>query len=94
MLENEEQASVEQINDVINEENYNTRPRRTNAGTGVDRLQMSFDGKAYTHGKERQFLIVDEDYNKDKDMNTYYSIACDVMFTQMSAKKGIKMFGE
>lgn len=92
--ENEEQASVEQINDVINEENYNTRPRRTNAGTGVDRLQMSFDGKAYTHEKERQFLIVDEDYNKDKDMNTYYSIACDVMFTQMSAKKGIKMFGE
>ena len=53
---------------------------------GLDRLQMSFDGKAYTHEKERQFLIVDEDYNKDKDMNTYYSIACDVMFTQMSAK--------
>jgi len=43
---------------------------------------------------KRQFLNVDEDYNKDKDMNTYYSIACDVMFTQMSAKKGIKMFGK
>jgi len=99
--ENEERASLEQINDVINEENYNNRPRRTNAGMGVDRLQMSFDGKAYTHEKERQFLIVDEDYNKDEgmntyysDMNTYYSMACDVMFTQMSAKKGIKMFGE
>jgi len=27
-------------------------------------------------------------------METYFSIAFDMMFTQMSAKKGIKMFGE
>ena len=94
LLENEERASVERINDVVNGESYNARPRMTNAGTGVDRLQMHFDGKTYTHENERQFLIVDEDYNKDKDINTYYSIACGVMFTQMSAKKGIKMFGE
>jgi len=89
LLESKARASVGQI-----EENYNAGPRRTSAGTGVDRIQMRFDGKAYTHAKERQFLIVDEDYNKDKDMNTYCSIACVVMFTQMSAKKGIKMFGE
>ena len=94
LLENEVRASVERINDVINKENCNAKTRRTNAGTGVDRLQMRFDGKAHTHEKEGQFLIVDEDFNKDKDMNIYYSIACNVMFTQMSAKKGIKMFGE
>jgi len=49
--ENEERASVEQINDVINEENYYTRLRRTNAGTGAGRLHMSYDGKGYTHEK-------------------------------------------
>ena len=55
---------------------------------------MSFDGKMYTHGRHRQFLMTKEKYDINQDMDTYYSIACDVMFTQMNAKKGIKLFGE
>ena len=35
-----------------------------------------------------------EKYDINQDMDTYYSLACDVMFTQMNAKKGIKLFGE
>lgn len=38
--------------------------------------------------------MVKEDYDINKDMDSYYTLACEVMFTQMNAKKGIKMFGE
>ena len=41
--------------------------------------------------------MLNEKYNAEKEMNSidnYYSKACDVMFTQMNAKKGIKLFGE
>ena len=34
----------------------NTRPRRTNAGAGVERLQMSFSGQGY--GAKREFNLV------------------------------------
>jgi hypothetical protein len=70
------------------------RPQRAAAGRGIDRLQMSFDGKTYKHGRERQFLMMKEKCNVKKDVDRYYIIACNVMFTQMSAKKGIKMFGK
>ena len=29
-----------------------TRPRRSNAGQSIDRLEMSFDRKMYTHGRD------------------------------------------
>ena len=32
-------------------------PRISNSGTGVDRLEMSFDGKSYVHGQHRQLLM-------------------------------------
>ena len=38
--------------------------------------------------------MMKEKYDINHDMDSYQSIAHDVMFTQMSAKKGIKLFGE
>lgn len=38
--------------------------------------------------------MVKEDYDINRDMYLYYSIACDVMFTQMNGIKVIKPFGE
>ena len=95
LIENEERVAPTVENEERNSDNNtSTRPRRTNAGQGIDRLEMSFDGKLYTHRKHRQFLMTKEKYDINKDMDTYYSLACDVMFTQMNAKKGIKLFGE
>ena len=48
----------------------------------------------YAYGYEQQFLIVKEEYVINKDIDSYYLVACDVMFTQMTTKKGIKLFGE
>jgi hypothetical protein len=85
-IENEEQAD---------ETTHATmRPVRSNAGTGVNCLEMSFDGKMYTHSKHRQFLMMKEKYDKTTDFDNYQMIANSVMFTQMNAKKQIKLFGE
>jgi hypothetical protein len=86
-------------------ENYtNTRPRRANAGAGVERLEMSFGGKEYASINNHQFLMTDTDPNsvdvKPMGQNSYHRIAVDACFaqvarySQMSAKAGIKEFGE
>ena len=69
LLENEEIAAIDNMErhapDVENEEHteeeFSSRSRCTAAGRGLDRLEMSFDGKKYTHGCQRQFLMVKED---------------------------------
>jgi len=55
-----------------------SRPRRQNAGAGVDRLSPKFGVKSYESGS----------------VNCHMNRATGVLFTQMSAKKGIKKFGE
>jgi hypothetical protein len=92
---NETTESKERESTESEERTYaNQRPRRENAGLGVDTLEMSFDGKSYTHGRHRQFMMVKENYDINQDMDSYMSLATKVMFTQMNAKKGIKRFGE
>ena len=70
------------------------RPRISNSGTGVDRLEMSFDGKSYVHGQHSQLLMIEEKYDTSKDINTYMSLAHDVIFTHISAKKVINQSRE
>ena len=60
---------------------------RSNSGTSVDRLEISFDGKSYAHGPHHQFLTMKYKYDKSKDIDTYMNLSHDFMFTQMSAKK-------
>ena len=58
----------------------NSRPRRTNIGSGVDRLHMCFEGKGY--GSQREFNLITngktETYNihdhKHKTYMTLYTI--------------------
>ena len=44
------------------------RPRRPNAGTGVDTLETSFDGKIYVHGQNQQFMMTKEKYYTKKTL--------------------------
>ena len=59
------------------------RTIRSNYGTGVDSLEISFDGKSYVHGQHFQFLMIKEKYDTSKDIDTYTSLAHDVVFTHM-----------
>ena len=74
----------------------NSRPRRANAGAGVERLQMEFGGKGY--GAKREYNMATngkEGGHEDNiiDTSDYMQIACNVMFTQMNAKIGLKSMG-
>ena len=69
------------------------RPRRAAAGAGIDRLEMNFGGKSYYTVKHRQMLM-QKMRNYTTTEEEYHQAAVDVMFTQMSAKKGMKLFGE
>ena len=66
-------------------ENTNTRPKRANAGKGVERLEIKFRGKKYG----TQFTST---VNK-KNIHDMHKLAVDVTFTQMASKKGIKKHG-
>ena len=69
------------------------RPIISNTGTGMDRLEISSDGKIYIHGTHCQLLIMKARYNTSKDIDIYMSLEHDVMFTRMLVKKVIKQFG-
>ena len=90
--EDNEHVENEQHEDVVNE-----RPQRSNAGQGVQRLQPSFDGKIYHDKKIMQYTQYNcsDERNESKNENvSYMRKAVDVVFTQMTAKRGIKLFGE
>jgi hypothetical protein len=79
------------------------RPKRTNAGTGVERLELGHGTKEYASVKHKQFLTV-KGYRAGArergDRESFMSLATDVLFaqvgefSQMTAKAGIKKFGE
>ena len=74
----------------------NKRPRRANAGAAVERLQIDFHGKGYQAKQEYNLVmngVKDGSNVEDSDIKRYINLACDVMSTQMSAKRGIKRFG-
>ena len=60
------------------------QPRRSNYGTGVDRIEMIFDGKIYVPGKHPQLLTTKEKYYTSKEIGTYKYLAHDIMFTKIS----------
>ena len=73
------------------------RPKRANAGAGVERLQMDFHGKGYGAKREFHFVTNGQETNaQSSDMSqcTYMQKACDVIFTQMSANVGFKKYGQ
>ena len=77
---------------------HNVRPVRKNAGTGVNRLEPTLSGKTHDDIKKQvQFLMAEQknhNVKHDFDVETGMKSATRVMFTQMGAAKGIKLFGE
>ena len=75
-----------------------TRPRRENAGAGVERMQMDFSGKGYGSTREFNFVTngvkVDQNTNDQSNHTSYMNLALNTIFTQMSANAGFKKFGE
>ena len=53
-------------------ESSSNRPRRNVAGRGIDRLVMTFDGKMYTHSRDRQFLTLNEKRKVKKRLKLQY----------------------
>ena len=61
-----------------------SRPRRVNAGTGVERLRMGFSGKGYGANREFKFVMNGKKQKIKTDSDTHYTymqIACNVIFT-------------
>ena len=69
------------------------RPSRSNTGKGVERLKMTFKGKYYPSVTKKQLLML-KNNNITEKKDSYFHKAIGIMFTQMSAKEGIKQFGE
>jgi hypothetical protein len=95
--EDENMALVVNIDDNVDAIPSNDRPRRSNAGAGIERIQMDFSGKGY--GAKREFNFITNGINtkckvKEHDTISLMKIACDVIFTQMSVNAGIKKHGE
>ena len=84
------------------------RARRSKEATNVDRLQVKFGGKTYDTSdmdpkEKRSFLqkkmkhkmfMMKRQRTKPKQKKSFMQVAIDTCFTQMSAKKGFKLFGE
>ena len=102
------QETDEILQDDNNEEievelNANGRPRRQCAGAGVERLEMSFDNnKQYSSVRQRnnQFVMQSDKHPLIRGDKSFMSVAANFLFTQVlehaqiSAKAGIKRFGE
>jgi len=76
----------------------NSRPKRSNAGEGVDRLEMTFTGKQYPAYQSKMFamkrLVEVEKKSAAKNLVFTPQAIVKVIFTQMSAKMGIRKHGE
>ena len=106
-IENEEVVVADIEDHPESTQTTNSRPRRANAGAGVERIQMDFKGKGY--GARREFNLAMNNEEGRGDLNelsheSFMRIACDVLFAQtaksggsnkqMSANRGFKMYGE
>ena len=81
------------------QEEIETRPRRANAGLGVQRIEPATQGQSH-HDRRVQLAMkvmnktmLESERTKTFDTQGAYKRAVKVMFTQMSAHKGIKLFG-
>ena len=106
-VENEEVVVADLEDNTEPSQNTSTRPRRANAGAGVERLQMGFNGKGY--GAQREFNLVMNKREEKGDLSklshaSFMQVVCDVIFAQtatsgnqkkqMSATKGFETYGE
>ena len=77
MPEDETEERIDEGHDY----NASETPKRKRAGSGLDKLEMPFDGKTYTHKRHQHFLMTKENCDEKRETDTYISIETDVMFT-------------
>ena len=92
--DNDDQSNSckEILQDIIHE-----RPKRSNAGRGVERLEPDFNKKSYGTAKHILLLMKEENKVDNQSFSSnkcFMSRAVNVFFTQMSATKGIRKHGE
>ena len=100
--ETSETNHTEMDEDVLQFENTlqpQQRPNRENAGQGISSLEPTFTGKTYDDVKKKiQFLMYEKKHETEKkntfDVETSIKAYVNVMFTQMQATRGFKLFGE
>ena len=96
--EEDEVVAIAPLDDEEPDVPIRTRPRRENAGAGVERMQMDFSGKGYGSTREFNFVTngvkVDQNTNDQSNHTSYMNLALNTIFTQMSANAGFKKFGE
>ena len=74
-----------------------TRPRRSNAGKGIVRLEPSMEGKSHQNTKVQFAQKGDIGASTEEHYKWFTKlkdIAVSACFTQMSARKGIEQFGQ
>jgi hypothetical protein len=100
---NKDTTEETKLNESIISNDNNNRPRRWNAGAGVERLEMSHGTKEYASISNKQFLTVKGKMIGARERGakeSFMSLAADVLFaqvgefSQMTAKAGIKKFGD
>ena len=75
------------------------RPNIENAGQVITCLEPTFTGKTYDDVKKKIQFLMDEKKHKTEKKNTFdaeisIKSSVNVMFTQMQATQGFKLFGE
>lgn len=105
--ENEEEIEADNIDVNVTSEgvelNASGRPKRQAAGAGIERLEMSLDNnKAYASVKEKNYQLTMKSAKHPfmRGEKSFMSVAANYLFVQvtehaqMSAKAGIKRFGD
>ena len=106
--DNDIPAVVAELDDQTEKESY-SRPRRANAGVGIERIQMDFNGKDYRAKRQFNFVTngkVDKTLNHIDRTKAFMDVACNAIFAQvddltdpnrcnqMSVKAGFRKFGQ
>ena len=91
MNESRKEVTVADVDDMLVP---NSRPRRNNTGKGVERLQMDFHGKGCQSKRECNFVTnsasIEAKGEAGNIADSYMKLACNVIFTQIAAKRGFK----
>ena len=78
-------ANIDDENDPEPEQSLaESRPRKTNAGAGVERIQMGFTGKRYGARRDFNFVINGKSKKIHKEtmsQQTYIQMATNILFT-------------
>ena len=99
--DDENNINSDEQSNADDEVNASGRPKRKCAGSGIERLEMTMNNnKRYSSNQEYQFSMKSTKHPFRRGEKSFMSVAANYLFTQvtehaqMSAKAGIKKFGD